>query len=107
MDETRYGTGVVVVGGIQILLFVTLRVGGWLYPPPNSELTSVDNGLWLVLAGGGLVLLRLGFLLRGDNLQLPDEAEEGIPRWSLVVEAYTLASLAILGSLTTLLGYFG
>jgi hypothetical protein len=106
MDESRYGTGVIFVGGIQILLTATLLIGGWLYPPPDPELVGVDGGLWYVLFGGGMLLLRLGFLLRGDYLQLTDEAED-FPRSSLVFEAYTLAFIAILGAGLTLIVYFG
>lgn len=106
MDESRYGTGVVFVGGIQILLAFTLSLGGWLYPPPESELAGVDGEQWAVLFLGGMLLVRLGFLLRGDALQFTDKAED-FPRWRLTFEAYLIAFLAILGAAGALLVYFG
>ena len=103
MAESRYGAILILVGGLQTILVSVIAVGSMISPLPEATwfITTIQSvPYWMALAWSGLLLLRLGFLLRADHLRFGTQIS-GFNRSRLVFEAYTAPLLGILGVFTT------
>lgn len=99
MANSRYGTLLLLIGGIQTFLVFIMWIGVIVTPLEHPTWVGANlqtSAFWLALLWSGMLILHLGYGLRSGHVQFTQMTKGS----KFVI--YTAAVMAIIGLLATL-----